>query len=144
MTPRSGSLSPPEQAEVFLYHHRLSGAQTHTYLAQASAAERTAYLRTLGVVQRFQALDPLDQEAVRSGWPRVGMSAEALLFVWGEPYYTAGDARQSAHWHWLLLDSRVVDLPMAYNPTFVILSSLKPLFFNSLKNELRFLDNAGA
>ena len=76
-------LSPPEQAEFFLYHHRLSGAQTHTYLAQASAAERTAYLRTLGVVQRFQALDPLDQEAVRSGWPRVGMSAEALLFVGG-------------------------------------------------------------
>ena len=35
----------------------------------------------------------------------------------------------------LLLDSRVVDVPMAYNPTFVMLSSLKPLFFNSLKNE---------
>ena len=33
---------------------------------------------------------------------------------------------------------------MAYNPTFVILSSLKSLFFNSLKNELRFSDNAGA
>jgi hypothetical protein len=44
----------------------------------------------------------------------------------------------------LLLDSRVVDEPMAYNPTFVILSSLKPLIFNSLKNELRFSDNAGA
>ena len=26
--------------------------------------------------------------------------------------------------------SPVVDLPMAYNPTFVILSSLKPLLFN--------------
>jgi hypothetical protein len=45
---------------------------------------------------------------------------------------------------WLLLDSRVVDVPMAYNPTFAILSSLKPLFFNSLKNELCFSDNAGA
>ena len=33
---------------------------------------------------------------------------------------------------------------MAYNPTFVILSSLKPLFFKSLKNELRFTDSAGA
>jgi hypothetical protein len=44
----------------------------------------------------------------------------------------------------LLLDSRGVDLPMAYNPTFVIFSSLKPLFFNSLKNELRFSDNVGA
>jgi len=45
---------------------------------------------------------------------------------------------------WLLLDSRVVDLPMAYNPTFVILSFLKPLFFNSFKNEFRFSDNVGA
>ena len=44
----------------------------------------------------------------------------------------------------LLLDSRVVDLLMAYNPTFVMLSFLKPLFFNSLKNEFRFSDNAGA
>jgi hypothetical protein len=79
----------------------MTGAQAHTYLAQASAAARTAYLRELGLVQRFQALDPVDQEAVRSGWPRVGMSAEALLFVWGEPYDTAGDARQSAHWHYL-------------------------------------------
>ena len=94
-------LSPPEQAEFWLYHHRLTGVQEHRYLAKASAAERTAYLRELGVVQRFQALAPLDQETVRSGLPRVGMSAEALLFVWGEPYYTVGYARQSAHWHYL-------------------------------------------
>jgi hypothetical protein len=45
---------------------------------------------------------------------------------------------------WLLLDSRVVDLPRAYNPTFVMLSYLKPLFFNNLKNEFRFSDNTGA
>jgi hypothetical protein len=44
----------------------------------------------------------------------------------------------------LLLDSRVVDLSTAYHPTLVILSSLKPLFFNRLKDELRFLDNGGA
>src|SRR4029453_19379335 len=35
---------------------------------------------------------------------------------------------------WLLLDSRVVDVPMASNPTFVTLSSLKPFFFNGLQN----------
>jgi hypothetical protein len=28
------------------------------------------------------------------------MSAEALLFVWGEPDYTEGDAKHSAHWHY--------------------------------------------
>jgi hypothetical protein len=33
---------------------------------------------------------------------------------------------------------------MAYNPIFVILSSLEPLFFNSLKNEVCFSDNATA
>jgi hypothetical protein len=33
---------------------------------------------------------------------------------------------------------------MAYDLTFVILSSLKPLFFNRLKNKLRFSNNAGA
>jgi hypothetical protein len=33
---------------------------------------------------------------------------------------------------------------MVYNQTFVILSSLKPLFFNSLKNELRFSGSVGA
>jgi hypothetical protein len=43
----------------------------------------------------------------------------------------------------LLLDSRVVDVPMASNLTFVMLSSWKPLFFNSLKNDLCFSDNAG-
>ena len=35
---------------------------------------------------------------------------------------------------WLLLDSRVVDIPMASTPNFVLLSSLQPLFFNGLKN----------
>jgi hypothetical protein len=41
----------------------------------------------------------LDQEAIRAGWPRPGMSADALFFLWGEPYSTAGDARWSAHWY---------------------------------------------
>src|SRR5712691_5481065 len=51
---------------------------------------------------------------------------------------------RSSIYHRLLLDSRVVDLSMASNPTFVFLSSLEPLFFNSPENELRFSDNTGA
>jgi hypothetical protein len=58
-------------------------------------------LPEIGRAQRFQALDPLDQETVRNSWPRPGMSADALLFVWGEPYATAGDANLSAHWYYL-------------------------------------------
>jgi len=33
----------------------------------------------------------------------------------------------------LLLDSRVVDVPMSSNPIVVTLSSLKPFFFNDLQ-----------
>ena len=94
-------LSPAEQAEFGLYRHIMTASQVHTYVAQPTAAARTAYLQQLGLVQRFQALDPLDQEAIRSGVPRVGMSADALLFLWGEPYNTAGDARRYAHWYYL-------------------------------------------
>ena len=92
-------LSPPEQAEFFLYRKAMTGTQEHAYLAQATAAERTAYLAEIGLTQRFQALEALDQATIRSGWPRPGMSAAALVFVWGEPYATAGDARRSAHWY---------------------------------------------
>src|SRR4029453_16613010 len=45
---------------------------------------------------------------------------------------------------WLLFDSRVVDMPIAYNPTFVMLSFLKSLFFNGFKKTFRCLDNVGA
>src|SRR5262249_36877008 len=68
-------LSPAEQAEFVRYRHIMPASQVHTYVAQPTAAARTAYLQTSGLVQRFQALDPLDQEAIRSGLPRVGMSA---------------------------------------------------------------------
>ena len=94
-------LSLDEQAEFHIYQKVMTSSQERAYLAKATAAERTAYLREIGLAQRFQALDPLDREAVRNGAPRVGMSAAALLFLWGEPYYTDGDARRYAHWYYL-------------------------------------------
>jgi hypothetical protein len=95
-------LSLAEQAEFHTYRKAMTGVQQHIYVAKASAAERTAYLRQIGLAQRFEALDPQDREAVLRGTPRVGMRAEALLlFVWGSPYDTAGDARHYAHWHYL-------------------------------------------
>src|SRR5262245_34554050 len=107
-------LSLAEQAEFGLYRHLMTTSQVHTYVAQPTATARTAYLQQLGLVQRFQALDPLDQEAIRSGLPRVGMSADALLFLWGEPYYTAGDARRYAHWYYL--GSSVIRSSSGYHP----------------------------
>ena len=94
-------LSPAEQIEFSTYRQIMTGAQTRTYLAKATAAERTAYLSEIGLAQRFQRLDPVDREAVLSGAPRVGMSAEALRFVWGDPADTAGDARHYSRWHYM-------------------------------------------
>ena len=94
-------LSLAEQAEFHIYKKVMTSSQGRAYLARASATERTAYLRQVGLAQRFEALEPLDRAAVQSGFPRVGMSAEALRFVWGEPYYTEGEAQRSAHWHYL-------------------------------------------
>src|SRR5437867_11962078 len=66
-------LSLDEQAEFHTYRKVMTTSQEHAYLAKATAAERTAYLREIGLEQRFQALDPLDREAVLRGVPRVGM-----------------------------------------------------------------------
>jgi hypothetical protein len=94
-------LSPAEQAEFRIYRKVMTPAQVRAYLSQPTAAERTAYLEHIGLVQRFQALDPLDREAVLNGVPRVGMSTEALRFLWGDPYYTKGDPKRYAHWYYL-------------------------------------------
>ena len=90
-----------EQAQLALYRKVMTPAQVRTYLAKGNAAERTAYLHASGLVQRFESLAPLDRDAIRNGFPRVGMSAEALRFVWGDPYETAGDANRYAHWRYL-------------------------------------------
>jgi hypothetical protein len=90
-----------EQTAFYTYRKVMTGTQVHTYVAKATPAEREAYLQKIGVIQRFQALEPADRAAVLHGIPQVGMSAEALLFLWGDPYYTAGDARRYAHWYYL-------------------------------------------
>jgi len=79
----------------------MTGVHVHTYVAKATRAERAAYVQKIGVIRRFQALDSADRAAVLHGIPQVGMSAEALLFLWGDPYSTAGDARRYAHWYYL-------------------------------------------
>jgi hypothetical protein len=73
---------------------------------------------------------------------RLPLSCTILYGLFRQPEPHRG-VRFSDKAGWLLLDSRVVELPMAYNSTFVILSSLKPLFFNGLKKEFRFSDNGG-
>ena len=93
-------LPPQEQAEFRAYKNVMSAQQTWTYLGKTSPAERLAYLQEIGVARRFQALDPQDREAVLLGYPRQGMSVEALKFLWGDPYYKQGDANHYAQWHY--------------------------------------------
>jgi hypothetical protein len=95
-------LPPPEQETFRIYSKAMTGAQTRTYLAKATAAERAAYLDQIGIAQRFQALDPQDREVVLTGYaPRKGMSADALRFLWGEPYYTKGPVGGYEYWYYL-------------------------------------------
>ena len=57
-------LSLSEQSEFHTYSKVMTPSQTRTYLAKATAAERTAYLSQSGLAQRFQALDPVDRDTV--------------------------------------------------------------------------------
>jgi hypothetical protein len=98
-------LSTAEQAQFATYKKVMTSAQVRTYLQKATAVERTAYLAEIGLAQRFEALEALDREAVLSGRPLSGMRADALRFLWGEPYSTNGRTnhyrRSTPHAHQL-------------------------------------------
>ena len=94
-------LAPPEQAEFRAYRKVMTPAQARSYLTKVTAAERTAYIQQVGITQRFQGLEPQDREAVLAGQPRQGMSAEAMRFLWGEPYYTEGYTDHYESWFYL-------------------------------------------
>jgi hypothetical protein len=94
-------LAPAEQAEFRAYQKIMTAPQAHTYLAKATAAERTAYAHELGLAQRLQALAAPDREAVLAGYSRKGMSTEAMRFLWGEPYPQQGYTNHYEHWYYL-------------------------------------------
>jgi hypothetical protein len=91
-------LPPEERTALHAYSKVMTSGQVRTYLAKGTAAERADYLNTIGVAQRFQALDPQDREAVLAGYIREGLSADALRFLWGEPYYTRGYPGHYEYW----------------------------------------------
>jgi hypothetical protein len=81
------------------------------------------------------------------GWPLgAGEVESAPRYVPQERLKIAGACwnPDNVNSMWLLLDSRVVELSRSSVPTFATLSSLNPLFFNGLRNALRFLDKVGA
>lgn len=94
------NLSPDERNAFWAYRKVMQGLQAKTYLSKPSEAERAAYLREIGVQQRFEALAAQDQESIRNGFIRNGMSADALYFLWGEPRYTSGATGQWEYWYY--------------------------------------------
>jgi len=109
------------------------------------------YVTTLRGGQPGQSSDPVRPAAAPRATHPPCLTAQPLasLFVRRPEKRTPAEQAHVAQLQQhdptrLLLDSRGVDVSMASNPTFVFLSSLKPLFFNSPENELRFSDNTGA
>jgi hypothetical protein len=95
-------LPPPEREMFRVYSKAMTGTQIRTYLAKGTAAERATSLEHIGVVQRFQALESQDREVVLTGYyPRKGMSAEALRFLWGEPHARKGQTGRYEYWYYL-------------------------------------------
>ncbi|MGQ4810308.1 hypothetical protein NKDENANG_03765 [Candidatus Entotheonellaceae bacterium PAL068K] len=109
-------LALTEQAEFRAYSKVMTSKQARTYLAKATAAERTTYLDEIGIAQRFQALEPQEREVVLAGGlPRKGMSAEAMRFLWGEPYEAVGHTDHYEHWFYLGSSVALADYVTPYH-----------------------------
>ncbi len=65
------NLEPNEQNAFRAYRKVIKGSQARTYLSKPTVAERSAYLREIGIQQRFEALDPQDQESLRKDRPEI-------------------------------------------------------------------------
>jgi hypothetical protein len=92
------NLPPEEQTAFRAYRKMMTSRQEHVYLSKPTPAERSAYLRDIGIQQRFDALDEPDRESIRNGFIRKGMSADALRFLWGEPEDIYGATGQWEYW----------------------------------------------
>ncbi len=92
------NLSPEERNVFRAYRKVMKRSQAVAYLSKPNPAEREAYLREIGALQRFEALDPLDRESIQNGYIRKGMSSEALNFLWGRPQYTVGTTGEWEEW----------------------------------------------
>jgi hypothetical protein len=77
----------------------MTPGQLQTYLALPTAANRAAYAQQIGAAQVLEVLSAEDRAAVLSGHPFVGMSRQALLLLWGEPYLQQGPV-QYERWYY--------------------------------------------
>jgi hypothetical protein len=86
----STQLPPEEQGLYRVYSRVMTASQLRSYLARPTAADRAAYARQVGAAQQLEALSAEDRAAVLGGYTFVGMSRQALLLLWGEPFRRQG------------------------------------------------------
>ena len=63
-------------------------------------AVQTTYLGSACDKAKMQSLSKVDQEGIRSGQPRVGMTREGVLFAMGHPPFHANPDLGSASWRY--------------------------------------------
>lgn len=95
----NAKLPEEEQGLYRAYSRIMTSHQLRTYLALPSAAERAAYAQQVGAAQKLNALSEHDLTAVLQGHPFEGMSKQALLLLWGQPYWREGPARDE-RWYY--------------------------------------------
>ncbi len=110
----SAQLPEAEQGVYRVYQRLMTGEQLRTYRSLPTAAERAAYARQVSAAQQLASLSEPDRTTVLYGYPAVGMSRQALLLLWGEPYRREGPAAYERWWY--LGDSlSLADLATAYD-----------------------------
>jgi hypothetical protein len=77
----------------------MTPSQLRTYLALPTATERAAYAKQIGASRVLEALSEESRAAVLHGQPFEGMSGQALLLLWGEPYRREGPAFDERWWY---------------------------------------------
>jgi hypothetical protein len=64
----------------------MSEGQRKTYLKYKTKDERDAYLKELGLWDRFYSYSPEEREAIVAGDVQLGWSKDMLEMAWGAPY----------------------------------------------------------
>lgn len=106
---------PPEERRFFeAYSVFMTPAQQAEYLGRTTPADRAAYAEALGLRQRFLALPEGEQNAVLSQELMTGMSADALLMAWGDPWYRFRLGEDTEEWLYYPQFSRALPPSVGY------------------------------
>lgn len=108
------SLSQDERRLFEIYSVFMTTAQQAEYLSRTTPADRAAYAKSLGLHQRFLALSEGERDAVLSQRLMGGMSADALLMSWGQPWYRFRLGEDDEKWMYFPYFSRHLPPSVGY------------------------------